>query len=306
MTTKRTLLLALDRTAVLFVGIAAGGIIGASIFAGSGAVEAQASTALPKSAAAAAPASADPSGPGPRLLRTAAEGGTVNVGVFGDSFGDGLHAGLYQQLPTRSGIAVHKESRQGTGFTRYRTTDLLEDTSRRLAARPVDIAVLSFGANDTQGIYHEGRGAPYMSDRWKEIVTDRVTRIVALLRDHGAMVWWVGLPTMRDPEYNAQIQQMNAFYAERMRTLAVPFVDTAAPTAGPDGRYDPSMRRPGTGERFTARAGDGIHMTIPGYLALTRGLSTEIERTIAEARATAGRPAIRNASPAPGAARSGL
>jgi hypothetical protein len=48
-------------------------------------------------------------------------------------------------------------------------------------------------------------------------------------------------------------------------------------------------------------------MTIPGYLALTGGLSIEIERTIAEARATAGRPAIRNASPAPRvAARSGL
>ncbi|HEX8192666.1 MAG TPA: GDSL-type esterase/lipase family protein [Allosphingosinicella sp.] len=307
MTTKRTLLLALDRTAVLFAGIAAGGIIGASIFAGSGAVEAQASTALPKSAAtAAAPAVAEPARPGPRLLRTISEGGTVNVGVFGDSFGDGLHAGLYQQLPTRAGIAVHKESRQGTGLTRYRTTDLLEDTRRRLAAQPVDIAILSFGANDTQGIYHEGRGAPYMSARWREIVTDRVTRIVALLRDHGAMVWWVGLPTMRDPEYDAQIRQMNAFYAERMRMLAVPFVDTAAPTAGPHGRYDPSMRRPGSGERFTARAGDGIHMTIPGYLALTRSLSAQIERTIAEARAEADRAAIPNPSSADGAARSGL
>jgi hypothetical protein len=210
MTTKRTLLLALDRTAVLFIGIAAGGIVGASIFAGSGAVEAQASTALPKSAAA-PPASVTPEGPGPRLVRTAAQGGVVHVGVFGDSFGDGLHAGLYQQLPTRAGIAVHKLSRQGTGFTRYRTTDLLEDTRRRLADQPVDIAVLSFGANDTQGIYFEGRGAPYMSERWKAIVTERVGRIVALLRDHGAMVWWVGLPTMRDPAYDAQIREMNAF-----------------------------------------------------------------------------------------------
>jgi hypothetical protein len=62
------------------------------------------------------------------------------------------------------------------------------------------------------------------------------------------------------------------------------------------------MRRPGSGERFTARAGDGIHMTIPGYLALTRGLSTEIERTIADARAAAGRPAPQAA----GAARNGF
>lgn len=306
MITKQKLLLAMDRTAVLFIGLAVGGVVGAALFNGGGRSEAEASIPAPTPISATTAGAGAPAAtalalqPGPRLLRTAAEGGNVHVGVFGDSFGDGIHAGLYEQLPSAEGITVHKLSRQATGFTRYRTLDLLEDTRRRLAQQPVDVAVLSFGANDTQGIYHEGRGAEYMSERWQQIVTERVSAMVALLRQHGAMVYWVGLPTMRDPAYNAQIRQMNAFYAERMRALGVPYVDTAQPTMGADGQYEPYMRHPRTGERFMARVNDGIHMTIPGYLVLTRDLSAQIRRAVADARSASGRrPPVRDAGPRP-------
>jgi hypothetical protein len=314
MAAKRSLLFAIDRTAVLFIGLAVGGVVGFSwapegtVVPDAGASSPQLASASIPAGPAAATATALATQPGPRLVRAAAEGGTIHVGVFGDSFGDGIHAGLYEQLPSEQGIVVHKQSRQATGFTRYRTTDLLEDARRRLARQPVDVAVLSFGANDTQGIYHEGRGAEYMSERWQQIVSERVGRVVALLREHGAMVYWVGLPTMRDPAYNAQIRQMNAFYAERMRALGVPYLDTAAQTAGANGQYDPTMRHPETGARFNARVGDGIHMTIPGYLVLTRGLSADIERAIAQARTQAGRPAApaRNAGPRPGSDRQAI
>jgi uncharacterized protein len=311
MSTKHRLLLALDRTAVLFIGLAVGGIVGASFSTSTAPPEAQASTPAPQLASAVTPPAAAATTlatePGARLLRTAAEGGTVHVGVFGDSFGDGVWAGLYEQLPSADGIEVHKLSRQATGFTRYRTTDLLEDTRHRLAAQPVDIAVLSFGANDTQGIFYEGHGSEFMSERWQQIVSERVGAIVALLRQHGAMVYWVGLPTMRDPAYNAQIRQMNAFYAERMRALGVPYVETAQQTMGPNGQYEPYMRSPRTGERFMARVNDGIHMTIPGYLVITRTLSEQIRQTVAQARVRAGRGApVRNAGQRPGGDRQSI
>jgi hypothetical protein len=313
MSTKQRLLLALDRTAVLFIGLAVGGIVGASFVSSGGtpASEAQASTPAPQLASAVTPPAAAATTlatePGPRLLRTAAEGGTVHVGVFGDSFGDGVWAGLYEQLPSAEGIVVHKLSHQATGFTRYRTTDLLADTRRRLASQPVDIAVLSFGANDTQGIFYEGHGSEFMSDRWQQIVSERVGAVVALLRQHGAMVYWVGLPTMRDPAYNAQIRQMNAFYAERMRALGVPFVETAQQTAGQSGQYEPYMHNPRTGERFMARVNDGIHMTIPGYLVITRGLTEQIQRSISQARAqTGGHAPVRDARQRPGGGRQAI
>ncbi|MEA3017638.1 MAG: uncharacterized protein QOI38_2360 [Sphingomonadales bacterium] len=281
---RHEFLLALDRTFVLFLGLGAGAIVGASLIGGAAAPEAQASAPPAPPRATAAPALQQT----PRLARAAAEGRTVHIGVFGDSFGDGVHAGLYEQLPSARGIVVHKMSRQATGFTRYRTTDLLADTRRRLAEQPVDIAVLSFGANDIQGIYFEGHGSTFMSERWRRIVEARVTAVVALLRQHGAAVYWVGLPTMRDPAFDAQIRQIDAFYAELMPRLGVPYVETARMTADAAGRYAPYLAHPRTGRRFMARANDGVHMTIPGYMLLTRGLAADIERSIAEARARSG------------------
>lgn len=286
MDVRQKLLLSLDRTLVLFVGLGVGAVIGASLIGGPAVPEAQAS-APP----AASPAPAGAAQPAPRLSRAAAEGRPVHIGVFGDSFGDGVHAGLYEQLPAAAGIVVHKMSRQATGFTRYRTTDLLEDTRRRIAEQPVDIAVLTFGANDIQGIYFEGRGSPFMTERWRRIVEARVTAVVAQLRQEGAAIYWVGLPTMRDPAFNAQIRQIDAFYAELMPRLGVPYVEIAGMTADAGGRYAPYLTNPGTGRRFMARANDGVHMTIPGYLLLTRRLASDIERSIAEARAASAAPA---------------
>ena len=42
------------------------------------------------------------------------------------------------------------------------------------------------------------------------------------------------------------------------------------------------------GERINARTNDGIHMTIPGYYLLTRGLAERIRRSVNEERARSG------------------
>jgi hypothetical protein len=284
----------MDRTAVLFVGLALGGVITYSFFAGGQAEQASATGMLPPGATSAS-MSTPPGAPQeiaavttPRLASAVAENRKVHVGVFGDSFGDGIHAALYAQLPGSQNFEVHKFSHPATGFTRYRTTNLLDDTRRRLDQQPVDVAVLSFGANDMQGIYLDGRGAEFMSDRWKEIVTQRVTEIVELLRARGAAVYWVGLPRMRDADYDRNVQLMNAFYVERMRALNVPYVDTVAPTVDANGAYSPYLNDPLKGEKFSARTNDGIHMTIPGYYLLTRGLSERIRQSVANARGQSG------------------
>ncbi len=287
----------LDRTAVLFIGLALGGVITYSFFAGGQADEASATGALPEGRAASA-VTATPGAPAeiaavttPRLASAAAEGRTIHVGVFGDSFGDGLHASLYRQLPSEQNFEVHKFSHPATGFTRYRTTNLLDDTRRRLDAQPVDVAVLSFGANDMQGIYLDGRGAEFMSDRWKQIVSERVGQVVELLRSRGAAVYWVGLPRMREADYDRDVQAMNAFYVERMRALDVPFIDTVAMTVDGNGAYAPYLMDPLKGEKISARTNDGIHMTIPGYYLLTRALAERIRRSVEDARGTATRQA---------------
>ncbi|WP_395611534.1 DUF459 domain-containing protein [Allosphingosinicella sp.] len=312
------LLFALDRTAVLFIGIVAGAVVGISFFshgAGpSGGGDAKtvltAPTPIGSSPTANTPAPTVSDGLAPQLASAVREGRTIRIGVFGDSFGDGVWAGLYNILRGDSHYEVKQFSERSTGFTRYRSLNLLDDFSAKLAANPIDIAVISYGANDTQGIYLDGHGYAYMSEGWQRIVTERVTAIVNLLRQRGIQVYWVGLPKMREPQFDTDIRAMNAFYVSRMQALGVPYIETASLSTGPGGAFSAYLTDPRTHEQFNARTNDGIHMTIPGYILVIRQLSDRIRRSVAQAggpaapQPAAPRPANRSAdSNRPGPAR---
>jgi len=292
------LLFALDRTAVLFIGIVVGAVVGISFFTGGGGGDAT-KTALPGPTAVAgsptAPnAPATPANPNavdglaPRLAAAVREGRKIQIGVFGDSFGDGVWSGLYNILRGDEHYEVHQFSERSTGFTRYRSLNLLDDTRAKLDRTPVDIAVISYGANDTQGIFLDGHGNTFMSEGWQRIVTERVTAIVSLMRQRGIQVYWVGLPKMREAEFDTNIRAMNAFYVSRMQALGVPYIETASLTAGADGQFAAYLTDPRTRERFNARTNDGIHMTIPGYILVIRQLTDRIRRSVAQA----GGPAV--------------
>jgi len=296
--------LLIDRTAVLFCGLAAGVAIGLAFapqlsawmaegpaVAVAAAAPAQAVDADGLPQAVAAPADV-PAG----LARAVAEKRAFRIGVFGDSFGDGLWAALYNQLPRREAFQVLRFAEQATGFTRYAQNNLEDKLAAQLAEGPVDVAVISFGANDTQGIYVNGKVAPLLSARWKAEIATRITRYVKALQAQGATVVWVGLPVMRDPKYDAQVQGMNAFYAALMADLDVPFIDTRAAAVDGQGRY--ASHLPGKdGVPWLVRAGDGIHMSMKGYRLLTDSLAMRLRAWGQAARA--GKPVTADLVPPP-------
>lgn len=284
-----------DRTAVLFVGVAAGAAIGYAF-----APEAEVPPPPPVRKEAPAPAKpvvaavAQPIGGAecavrfqPGLMSAVAEQRPIRVGVFGDSFGDGLWAALYRQLPAKDGFEVVKFSQQSTGFTRYASMNVEEHDAGRLVGDPVDIAVVSFGANDTQGVMHKGKYAELMSPEWQEEIGARIDRYVRMLRDQGAVVYWVGLPRMRKASFDADIQAMNGFFARRMERLGVPFTDAVPLVADEAGAYAAYLNDPKTGKKTLIRANDGIHMSMTGYGWITGGLAGRIRDYIAAARAMA-------------------
>lgn len=299
-------LLLIDRTAVLFCGVAAGVAIGLAFAPQLSAWMAEGS---PVTVAAAAPAQAVGADGLPQavaaaadvpagLARAVAEKRAFRIGVFGDSFGDGLWAALYNQLPRREAFQVLRHSEQATGFTRYAQNNLEDRLAGILTEGPVDVAVISFGANDTQGIYVNGKVAPLLSARWKAEIAARITRYVKVLQAQGASVVWVGLPVMRDPKYDAQVQGLNAFYAGLMAELNVPFIDTRSAAADEQGRY--ASHLPGKdGVPWLVRAGDGIHMSMKGYRLLTDSLATRLRAWGQAARA--GKPVTADLVPPPAA-----
>jgi hypothetical protein len=283
----------LDRFAILLVALASGALV-FSLFAPID--DSQAST---QASATGTPARAAvrPNGMAPNLASAASLGRDVQVGVFGDSFGDGIWWALNRQIgQSGGGIQVHRLARPSTGFTSYQNVNLLDDIRAKLDRRPLDIAILSFGANDTQGIMADGRPAEYMSETWRRIIGARADAIVALLRSRGVQVYWVGLPRMRSERYDAKAQRMNAFYATRMRALNVPFIDTVAATQDGHGRFTLTLPNPETGRPMAARTNDGIHMTMHGYTLLTQGLAQRIRGAVSAARRQAGRPEERQAA----------
>jgi len=321
----------LDRTAVLFLGVAAGVAIGvafgnswgerrtvvpAPIIAPAPTANPAPATAPPPSGTASSaspePAAAphasthgvvadvaaivpDRTPPHGAILETVRNGGTIRVGVFGDSFGDGVWSALYRLLPAKDGYHIEKYSQQSTGFTRYRSLNLEAHDDSRIGSAPLDVAVIAFGANDVQGVCDGGHCGALMSNYWQQVIGQRITSYVAMLRRHGAMVYWVGLPAMRDPDFDANTSAMEVFYASLMRRLGVPYLDIRPFTVDDQGRYQAYFLAD-DGSQKLLRAGDGVHMSMNGYLRISKGLAARIRAKVAAARSATAAP---SASPVP-------
>ena len=302
--------LLLDRTAVLFLGVAAGVAIGYAFGTGNekkdavslapeaAPVVAPHTIAPPPPAGAAAPDAATPKGmvaeptdgmtpyadqPTAQIAEKVKQGGQVHVGVFGDSFGDGVYSALYRLLPAKAGFRVDKYSQPSTGFTRYRRLDLEQHDDQQIDGQSLDVAVISFGANDAQGVCDNGHCGALMGAFWQRVISARVESYVAMLRRHGAQVYWVGLPVMRDPGFDADARAMDEFYRGLMARIGVPYIDIRPLTTDAAGQYQ-AYYQDKDGTPKLLRAGDGIHMSMNGYIRVTKGLAGRILASVEAAK----------------------
>ena len=203
--------------------------------------------------------------------------GPLRIGVFGDSMADGLYAGLYRELQDEPNLKVSKFSQVSTGLTRYDYVNIHARTQAQLDEHPVDVAVLLFGTNDAQGIDTGGDIHRFGTDGWKAAYGRRIDDLVALLRGRGIAVYWVGLPRMKRDSFDDQMMLINGVVEARMRALAVPYIQTVGLTSNGDGDYEAYLPTAG-GRRVLMRAGDGIHMSMAGYLRMSAPVAAMIRR----------------------------
>ena len=227
-----------------------------------------------------------------QLAKLAASGRTLNVGVFGDSLGDGVWAALYRDLHGDKGFNVIRLSQVSTGLSRYNYVDVQQKTVGQLAAQHIDIAVFMFGANDQQGIVEDGKIYPFGTDGWKAAYGRRVDNLVNTLRQQGAVVYWVGLPKMESHRFDDGAQLINAVLAQHMSTLGAEFIPTVGLTSDANGDYSAYLPVGGSKTKTLMRANDGIHMSMAGYLRITAPVAAAIRRDLAAAAAPAAAPAI--------------
>lgn len=285
-----------DRGGVLFVGIAVGAVLSLSFETDGKPLGALMAPDHAQAQAAAMPVMSKPiassCGDDFPLSRQVLAGLRANrplrIGVLGDSFGDGIFAATNGVFAQQGGFKVYQFSKEGTGFTRYQSLDVLKDVKAKFVEQPIDIAIIDFGANDTQGVRQDGHGAAYMTPRWQEVVGGRASALVGYLRDQGVAVAWIGLPRMRKADYDGDVQAMNAFYAGLMCKLHVPFVDPVAASEDRDHHFAKDLIDPDTRAPYVARADDGVHMSFHGYREIARPVLTRIALLAGPVPATGG------------------
>lgn len=203
--------------------------------------------------------------------------GPLRIGVFGDSMADGLYAGLYRELQDEQNLKVSKFSQVSTGLSRYDYVNIHARTRAQLDEHPVDVAVLLFGTNDAQGIDTGDDIHRFGTDGWKAAYGRRIDDLVALLRSRGIAVYWVGLPRMKRDSFDDQMMLINGVIESRMRALGVPYIETVGLTSNGDGDYEAYLPTAG-GRRVLMRAGDGIHMSMAGYVRMSAPVAAMIRR----------------------------
>lgn len=211
------------------------------------------------------------------ILKTKLAAGTLRVGVFGDSMGDGVWTALYRDFREVEGMEVVKFSEVSTGLSRYDYVNVQAKTARQLSERPVDVAVVVFGTNDAQGIDDGTTVYPFGSDGWKTAYARRVDELVALFRSRGVVVYWVGMPRMKRDGFDGRMTVINQVVEARMKALGVPYVETVSLTSDASGKYMPYAESQG-GRRQLLRANDGIHMSMAGYVRLADPVEAMIRR----------------------------
>jgi lysophospholipase L1-like esterase len=184
--------------------------------------------------------------------------------VTGDSMSEPLDQDLAQTL-VRDGVDVIQDPHIGTGIS---TTVLVN--WGQLAASQVrhdhpDAIVIFIGANDGYSMPGpDGRQVNCCGVQWATIYAQRVREMMNTYRQDGAArVYWLTLPTPRDPA-RAQISRVvNAAVA----VAAEPWLDQVrvidtVPVFTPGNRYRDSMIV--NGAPTVVRQSDGIHLNDAG------------------------------------------
>ena len=184
--------------------------------------------------------------------------------VTGDSMSEPLDQDLAQILDP-DGVNVIQDPHIGTGIS---TTVLVN--WGQLAAYQVrhdhpNAIVIFIGANDGYSMPGPGgRQVNCCSVEWATIYAQRVRQMMNTYRQDGvARVYWLTLPTPRDPAraqislvVNAAIKVAAEPWQDQIRVI-----DTV-PVFTPDNRYRDSM--PVNGEPTIVRESDGIHLNDAG------------------------------------------
>jgi hypothetical protein len=211
--------------------------------------------------------------------------GPATILVIGDSLAAQIGYALEAAVADDPAVAVLNRGRASTGLVRDDFYDWPAALDRLLARHDVDVAVVSIGMNDRQGMTAEGTVHRRFGDSWTRLYGRRVDSVMRRLNGAGIPTYWVGLPAAASRSFSEGMRRINAIFEARAFANRVTFVPTWGLTTDEAGNYTP-YGRDARGRAGLMREQDGFHFTRFGSRVLAAHLLEAMDRDL---RALAGR-----------------
>jgi len=216
------------------------------------------------------PASIGASPPPRRRLRT--------LLVTGDSMVEPLDFDLAQKLAPR-GVHVIPEAHLGTGISETYTVNWAKLSAYQVKHDHPEAVVMFIGANEGFPMPGpDGREVECCSAAWAAIYANRVRQIADIYRQDGfARVYWITLPTPRDPQRQVIARVVDAAIPVALAPWAAQVrVIDSVPIFTPGRVYRDAMKLGGV--PTIVRRADGIHLNEAGSSLLAGYVLASLSR----------------------------
>jgi hypothetical protein len=107
-------------------------------------------------------------------------------------------------------------------------------------------------------------GVAFGTSLWRTDYAERVAQIMDEVTTAGARLMWVGMPIMQSSGFSADMEQLNAVYAQQAAEHpGVTYYSSWKLFATPSGQYSTYLNY--QGQEIDARDTDGIHLAPAGW-----------------------------------------
>ena len=211
---------------------------------------------------------------------------SYDVFVLGDSLAGGLYAGMERLTIGDKELKVGGRFKEDSGIARPEFYDWNDAIPKILESNKVDIAVILIGTNDAQPMTDGVERLEFGTPPWTALYSREIDRLINTLKQGGAAIYWVSLPPMQAPSYNASITEIAAIQKRQAEAASIKYVDVrpqlrAIIRVCPDSRTDQRGRDvPQRARSFprTRRGHAAARRPVRNESAPARARSRDLER----------------------------
>jgi uncharacterized protein len=193
--------------------------------------------------------------------------GVFRFVVVGDVLAKGLGAGLTRLTTIDQRFETVNRFNESSGLARVEVYDWTVALPKILTASEVDGVVVLIGTNDRQPIRVGEQRFEFGTPEWTAAYEARVDGLLGVIKAAGAKAFWVNLPPMAKPNFDADMKVISDLQSARVVAAGVNFIDIRPIFSSADGAMlwqdtdpngNPRRLRTREGIAFTRQGNDVV------------------------------------------------